>query len=225
LKEFDRVSAVQRLARPETESGLMYHVALKAASTEQTHCLHLARVPSGSVVLTQGTIGKFADVYWRDDWQVAHGMWKRARTIDLQPWPSVDRPRVLIEQADPDRSLELAGEIRRAGCSVGICRGPDAAANPATRCPLHRLEPCVAVEGADLVVTALNLEQADSLQVLRGLRTRYPSIPLVVQATVDQTLELGDLLTGCTVVPVDADAIQLSHAVVAALGQTTEPGH
>ena len=153
-------------------------------------------------------------------------MWKRARTIDLQPWPFLDRPRVLIEHPDPDHSLQLAGEIRRrVGCSVGICRGPDAAANPATRCPLHRLEPCVAVEGADLVVTALNLEQADGRQVLRGLRTRYPSIPLVVQATVDQTLELGDLLAGCTVVPVDADARQLSDAVAAALGRTTEPAN
>jgi CheY-like chemotaxis protein len=148
-------------------------------------------------------------------------MWKRARTIDLQPWPFLDRPRVLIENADPDRSLELAGEIRRvADCSVRICRGPDAAANPPERCPLHRLEPCIAVEGADLVVTAVDLEQADGRQVLRGLRTRYPSIPLVVEATVDQTLELDELLAGCTVVPVDADAGQLSAAVVAALEHT-----
>jgi hypothetical protein len=77
--------------------------------------------------------------------------------------------------------------------------GPDAKGDPAARCPLHGLELWVAVEGADLVVTALDLDQEDARQVLRGLRTRYPSMPLTVLATVDQTVELRDLLEGCTV--------------------------
>jgi CheY-like chemotaxis protein len=158
-------------------------------------------------------------------WHRPFEMWKRARTIDLPPWPFPDRPRVLIEHADPDRSLELATAINRAGCAVGICRGPDRAGNPPTRCPLHRLEPCVAVEGADIVVTALDLEQEDGRQVLHGLRTRYPSIPLVVEATVSETLELDDLLEGCTVVPVDAEPKQLTQAVVTALEKRTETRH
>jgi DNA-binding NarL/FixJ family response regulator len=144
-------------------------------------------------------------------------MRKRPLTIDLKPWAFPERPRVLIELANEDRGLELAAAISRAGCTVGICRGPEAAADPATRCPLHRLEPCVAVEGADLVVSALDLEEEEGREVLRGLRTRYPSTPLVVEATVRQTLELGDLLTGCTVVPQGAEPDQLVAAVVAAL--------
>jgi CheY-like chemotaxis protein len=170
-------------------------------------------------------IGGCADVRSRGSWHRPGEMRKRALTIDLQPWPFPDRPRVLIEHADPDRSLELASAINSAGCAVGVCRGLDATGNPATRCPLHRLEPCVAVEGADVVVTALDLEQEDGREVLRGLRTRYPGIPLVVAATVTETLELGDLLAGCTVVPVDAESKQLTQAVVTALEERAEPRH
>jgi CheY-like chemotaxis protein len=144
-------------------------------------------------------------------------MRKRAVMIDLQPWAYPERPRVLIEHPRPDSALQLATAIRQAGCTVGICRGPDATADRATRCPLHRLEPCVAVEGADLVVTALDLEEEDGRQVLRGLRTRYPSTPLVVAATVGETLDLGELLEGCTVVSVDAEPEQVAAAVLGAL--------
>src|SRR5690349_19649445 len=109
-------------------------------------------------------------------------MKRRAATISLGPWPYTEGPRVLIEHPDPDRALELAGAIRRAGCTVGICRGPGATGEP--RCPVHRLEPCVAVEGADAVVTLLDFESAYAREVLQGLRTRYPSKPLVVAVTV-----------------------------------------
>jgi hypothetical protein len=123
------------------------------------------------------------------------------------------------------RALELASAIRKAGCTVGICRGPDATADPATRCPLHRLEPCVAVEGADLVVTVLDLEEDEGREVVRGLRTRYPSTPLVVAATISETLALGDLLDGCTVVPVSAAPEQVVAAVLDALPSNTPSRH
>ena len=140
-------------------------------------------------------------------------MKKRAATIELGPWPFLDRPRVLIEHPDPNDALELAGAIRRAGCSVYICHGPSRSGDPRTRCPLHKLEPCVAVEGADVVVTALDLADEDGVGVVRGLRTRYPGKPLVVAATVSQSLELEEVLEGCTVVAVD----ERPDAVVAAV--------
>ena len=130
-------------------------------------------------------------------------MKRRAATIDLGPWPFTDGPRVLIEHPDPNEALELAGAIRRVGCSVYICRGPTRSGDRPTRCPLHKLEPCVAVEGADVVVTVLDLADEDGVGVVKGLRTRYPSKPLVVAATVSQSLELGEVLEGCTIVPVD----------------------
>jgi len=140
-------------------------------------------------------------------------MRRRASTINLQPWPFPGRPRVLIEHPQPGTALELAAAMREAGWTVGICRGPDANADHATRCPLHRLEPCVAVEGADLVVSALDFEAEDARGVVRGLRTRYPSTPLVVTATVAETSELGDLLDGCAVLPADAKPEQVVAAV------------
>jgi CheY-like chemotaxis protein len=144
-------------------------------------------------------------------------MKRRAATIDLAPWPYLYGPRVLIEHPDPNEALDLASAIRRAGCSVYICRGPARTGDPPTRCPLHKLEPCVAVEGADVVVTALDLADEDGVGVVRGLRTRYPDKPLVVAATVSQTLELGDVLEGCTVVPVDEGPDVVVAAVCKAL--------
>ena len=139
--------------------------------------------------------------------------WKRSLTIDLEPWP-YPGPRVLIEHPDPDRALELSTAIRHAGYAVGVCRGPEPAAAQPTRCPLHGLEPCIAVEGADLVVTALDLDERDGRNVVRGLRTRYPSRPVVVLATPVQTLVLGDALEGCTVLPVDATPTSVVAAVL-----------
>ena len=141
----------------------------------------------------------------------------RPTTIDLGPWPYPGHPRVLIEHADPDEALELAAALRRAGCVVGICRGPSAEADPPTRCPLHDLEPCVAVAGADAVVTLLDLGRPDGVGVLRGLRTRYPSTPLVVAATAGESLELAELLEGSTVVPVGAEPEHVARAVLDAL--------
>lgn len=143
--------------------------------------------------------------------------WKRPTTIDLEPWPFTQRPRVLIEHPDPDEGLELATALRRAGCTVAICRGPDGAGDPPTRCPLHDFQPCIAVEGADVVVTFLGFGREDARGVLRGLRVRYGETPLVVAAAVADTLELEDELRGCTVVAEDAAPDQVVGAVLSAL--------
>jgi hypothetical protein len=131
-------------------------------------------------------------------------MWKRRDTIDLGPWPYAQRPRVLIA-------------IRDAGCTVGICRGPETTADQATRCPLHQLEPCIAVEGADVVVSALDLSGQSGRDVVEGLRMRYRDKQTIVLATVAQTLELGDILDDCTVLPVDAAPEYVAAAVEASI--------
>jgi DNA-binding NarL/FixJ family response regulator len=143
-------------------------------------------------------------------------MRKRPQTIDLQPWAFHEGPRVLIEHRDPDAALEVAAAIRRTGCTVGICRGPDEGSDPPTRCPMHGLEPCVAVAGADVVVSALELDE-EGRHVLEGIRTRYPETELVVAATARQSLDLEELLTGCTVVPVDARPEEIAATVRAVL--------
>jgi hypothetical protein len=127
----------------------------------------------------------------------------------MRAWPFPGGPRVLIEHPDPDAGLELAGALRDAGYAVAICRGPSSTA----RCPLHKLEPCVVVEGADVVVSALDFERDEGRDVLGGLRLRYPGTPLVVAATAAESLELADELYGCTVVPVDAEAERIVDVV------------
>jgi hypothetical protein len=136
-----------------------------------------------------------------------------ARLIDLQPWPFDGAPRVLLEHADPEACFPLVEELRHRGCAVGICGGPDVD----VRCPLHALEACAAVEGADVVFTALGFWREDAREVLRGLRARYPGKPLVVGTAVAEALELQDELYGCTVVPEDAEPARIADAVTAAL--------
>jgi hypothetical protein len=137
--------------------------------------------------------------------------------MDPGPWRFAGGPRVLIEHPDPSAGLDLAVALSNAGCAVAICCGPDAAADPATRCPLHRLDPCAVVQGADVVVTALGLDREDSRDVLRGLRTRYPSTRLVVEATAGESLDLADDLAGCTVVPAGAEPEFVAGAVTSLL--------
>ena len=144
-------------------------------------------------------------------------MRRRPAKIDLQPWPFPERPRVLIEHPDPDAGLELAAALRSAGFAVAICRGP----NGTARCPVHKLEPCVIVEGADVVVSALDLERSGR-DVLEGLRTRYPDTPLVVEATAAESIELADVLHGCTVVPVDGEPSRVVAAVRSEIGRREE---
>jgi hypothetical protein len=143
--------------------------------------------------------------------------------ISLEPWRYPERPRVLIEHRDADRGLRLATALRNAGCTVAICRGPDALADPTTRCPLHLHERCVAVEGADLVVTVLDFDEEANRAVLRGLRARYPDSPLVVVATVGQALDLRESLERCTVVPIDATPDRIAAAVLDTLPAKAQP--
>jgi hypothetical protein len=63
----------------------------------------------------------------------------------------------------------------------------------------------------------LELEEEEGREVVRGLRTRYPSTPLVLAATVSETLALGELLDGCTVVPVSATPEEVVAAVLDSL--------
>jgi len=136
---------------------------------------------------------------------------------DPGPWRFAGGPRVLIEHPDPVVGLDLATALRAAGCAVATCRGPGSAGDTAGACPLHRLEPCAVVEGADVVVTAIDLDVEEGREVLRGLRTRYPSTALVVAATPAASLDLAAELAGCTVVPPTAGPDAIAAAVTSLL--------
>jgi hypothetical protein len=81
----------------------------------------------------------------------------------------------------------------------------------------------VAVEGADVVVTALDLDAQESRAVVEGLRIRYEHRPLVALATVAQTLELGDALQECTVLAIDSEPSRVATAVREVLPTPVKP--
>ena len=145
-------------------------------------------------------------------------MRRRPQTMDPRPWAYPGHPRVLVEHGEPDEALALATAIRKAGCVIAICCGPDAHADRPTRCPLHRLEPCAAVEGADVVVTVLDFDEEDARQVLKGLRLRYPHTPVVAAVTPGQSLDLAEALEECEVVPANAEHSAVVEAVLRLAG-------
>jgi hypothetical protein len=111
------------------------------------------------------------------------------------PW-AFARPRVLIEHADEDVALRYTDILRRAGYTVGICRGPSGEGESPERCVLTTGEPCAFVEGADIVVSALGVEEGQKRAVLEALRRFHPSKPLVVEVSADEIDCYGDLIDG-----------------------------
>jgi hypothetical protein len=102
-------------------------------------------------------------------------------TLIPKPWPWRDRPRVLLEHEDPLAASHWALRLARRGYAVGICHGPhDGAA-----CPLVAGDGCPAVEGADVVVSALSAEHE---AVVAALRRHRPQLPLVAGAPVPDDL-------------------------------------
>jgi hypothetical protein len=111
------------------------------------------------------------------------------------PWPFA-RPRVLIEHADQSVTLRYADTLRRAGYSVGVCRGPSGERQPPERCVLTTGEPCAFVDGADVVVSALGVEEGEKRAVLEALRRFHPRKPLVVELSAGEIDRYGDLIDG-----------------------------
>ena len=97
--------------------------------------------------------------------------------LDPAPWPWLDRPRVLLENADEVSARESAELLRRSGYAVAVCHGP----TPQARCPLACADGCALVEGADVVVTSLGDATPEAREVLQWLRLRYDYRPLVVE--------------------------------------------
>jgi DNA-binding NarL/FixJ family response regulator len=68
----------------------------------------------------------------------------------------------------------------------------------------------------------LGYERETAREVLRELRTRYPGIPLVVEAPSDADADLRELLDGCEQLPAPATPEQIVAAVQSLLGQANE---
>lgn len=135
-----------------------------------------------------------------------------------EPWRWRDRPRVLLENPDGDASLVGAAVLRRAGCSVAVCPGPVQRGRQPERCPLIGPEGCALVDGADVIVTSLDLRKPDCVNVVDALRRFHPGTPLVVETSPDHAVEHAELLEGCDVIEAPARPKDLLAAVKNALG-------
>jgi DNA-binding response OmpR family regulator len=124
-------------------------------------------------------------------------MLRHRKRMILRPGPwAFERPRVLIEHAEERVALRHADTLRRAGFSVGVCRGPSGEGQRPERCVLTTGEPCAFVDGADVVVSALGVEEREKRAVLEALRRFHPSKPLVVEVSAGEIDRYGDLING-----------------------------
>jgi hypothetical protein len=122
---------------------------------------------------------------------------RSSRSIHPEEWPEPSgNPRVLIENPDGADLWAHADVLREAGDDVAVCGGPTPAAEHQERtvCPLVENGHCPLVEGADVVVTTVQL--TDSREILAKLSARRS--PLVVEGTSSE-LERDSDVTGDSV--------------------------
>jgi len=142
-----------------------------------------------------------------------------ARAVNLRPEPwRWGHPRVLVEHPDEAAGLAIASALRFAGYAVAVCPGPPGRG----QCPLVGPEGCAPAHDADLVVCALGYEGETGQEVLRALRTRYPNIPVLVEAPADMDADLRELMDGCEQLPAPSTPEQIVAAVQSMLGPPTE---
>ncbi len=117
---------------------------------------------------------------------------RRREAVDLDPspvWPwfdDGDQPRVLIEHPDPAGQHLLAEAFRRRGYDTLTCGGPAAQGESSVSCPLLVHGSCPAVDGADVVVSSLQVNQGTEGQVVRRMVEDPNAPPLLLEATTWQ---------------------------------------
>lgn len=137
------------------------------------------------------------------------------RGSGLHPWTWPDRPRVLIEDASEEPGSPVIEGLRRAGFAVAVCPGPRGDAGDA-RCPLVEHGECPLVEGADIVLWGLDLDRAESRTELEALRSRHPSLPVVVRAAADEAARWSKAVEGSPLVARSAGPDEVVEAVAEA---------
>lgn len=110
--------------------------------------------------------------------------------------------------------MAISAALRYAGYAVVICPGPPGRG----KCPLTGPEGCAPAHDADLVVCALGYEDESGRDVLREMRNRYPSVPVLVEVPSEVDGELEQLLDGCEQLPAPATPEQVVASVQALLG-------
>lgn len=88
--------------------------------------------------------------------------------------------RVLIEYAVPGERQAVQTALEGAGFEVSACGGPH---EPwGGTCPVLHGARCGLADAADVVLCGLWVENPENRAVIRGVRVRDPSLPIVVDA-------------------------------------------
>jgi len=124
---------------------------------------------------------------------------------------------VLVENPDVGVGFVLERFLEREGCEVAVCGGPDGLRRH--RCPLVFDEDCALAAGADVIVHGLNPDRPEHAEVLRALRSKHPTTPVVVEVPRPSIERHAGLLADCIVVPFPATRDSLRGAVDRALAR------
>jgi CheY-like chemotaxis protein len=130
--------------------------------------------------------------------------------------------RVVVETTDPALAEEYRRALELEDVELVACTGPDERRH--RRCPLVEAHTCPLVESADLVVSALPIDEMSTREVLRALRQDVPDVPTVsVGLSHADVLRYHPALLGCSsVVPAPADPADVARAIKRALRRKSE---
>ncbi len=112
--------------------------------------------------------------------------WMRRRPRGAPPeWTGAAdvRPRVLLEHRDPSVLDILSDGLEDEGFEVLTCGGPRPEVGPGTACPLLSGEACPGVDGADVVVTSLLVEDGEQGRIVVALTNLPEGPPVLLEAT------------------------------------------
>ncbi|HUY86325.1 MAG TPA: hypothetical protein VMU77_04370 [Acidimicrobiales bacterium] len=121
-------------------------------------------------------------------------IWSRKRSLKPSHWHErTGRTRVLIEDPDLAQGWAAANILGRAGYDVLNCPGPEW--HIKTTCPLVTEGHCELVDGADIVLCALDLKNAQSNEIFENLRSNSANKPVVVPVAETPGVDMS----GCQV--------------------------
>ena len=134
--------------------------------------------------------------------------------------PPSGRPRVHVEDADPDRYMIAARALREAGYDVGpFCGGPhfNGPSDAGFHCVHVETGACAPVLEADVILFRFGLESPVNARLLERLRSGGRPLRVVAEIEPGQAASHALLLEGCRLLEAPASVDALLEAIRAEL--------
>jgi len=126
-----------------------------------------------------------------------------------------NRSTVLLEVPDGAEAVAYWRLLTENGYEVEWCPGPERV--PSRRCPLVTSGQCELLERADVVVSALGLNEKSCRRVVEARDRLYPEKPVVTQASRSDFVRWESLVEGDQPLPTPVDGKALLQSVEDAL--------